>query len=104
MPARDLKAGDVAEFRYPTDADPCLLVRLSDGSLAAYSQKCTHLSCAVIPDLERGLFHCPCHNGSFDLEHGRPIAGPPRRPLPLIHLAVRDDGFIYAIGMEERTT
>ena len=103
VPAAELKAGGVHEFRYPTEADPCILIRLADGSLVAFSQKCTHLSCAVIPDLEKGVLHCPCHNGSFDLEHGRPIAGPPRRPLPLVQLAVRDDGFIYATGVEERT-
>ena len=34
---------------------------------------------------------------------GRPIAGPPRRPLPRIALEVRD-GIIYATGVEERTT
>ena len=38
----------------------------------------------------------------FDLEHGRPIAGPPR-PLPLVRVATRGDGFIYATGVEERT-
>ncbi len=103
MSSADLKAGGVAEFRYPTDADPCLLVRLGDGTLVAYSQKCTHLSCAVIPDPEKGVIRCPCHNGCFDLEHGRPMAGPPRRPLPSIELATRDDGFIYATGVKERT-
>jgi Rieske Fe-S protein len=103
MPAADLKAGGVAEFRYPTDADPCLLVRLSDGTLVAYSQKCTHLSCAVIPDPEKGVIRCPCHNGCFDLEHGRPMAGPPRRPLARVEVATRDDGFIYATGVKERT-
>jgi nitrite reductase/ring-hydroxylating ferredoxin subunit len=101
--AADLKPGEVAEFRYPTDADPCLLIRLADGWLVAYSQKCTHLSCAVIPDLKKGQFHCPCHNGAFEMEHGRPIMGPPRRPLPQIQIATREDGFLYAIGVKERT-
>jgi Rieske Fe-S protein len=39
----------------------------------------------------------------FDLQTGRPIAGPPRRPLIRIRLQVRS-GDIYAIGIEERTT
>ena len=46
VPAADVQPGGVVEFRYPTEADPCLLVRMLDGSLVAYSQKCTHLSCA----------------------------------------------------------
>ena len=55
------------------------------------------------PASERGELHCPCHVGYFDLATGRPIAGPPRRPLPRIALEVRD-GIIYATGVEERTT
>ena len=56
----------------------------------------------MIPQLGEGRLHCPCHNGYFDLATGRPIAGPPRRPLPRIKLEVRD-GVIYATGVEERT-
>ena len=40
----DVKVNAVVEFRYPTEDDPCLLVRLPDRTLVAYSQKCTHLS------------------------------------------------------------
>lgn len=94
--------GGVVTFRYPTDDDPCVLVRLPDGRLVAYSQQCTHLSCAVIPQPELGQLKCPCHNGYFDLLDGRPTAGPPQRPLPAVALVVRDSG-IYATGMEYRT-
>ena len=94
--------GGVVEFRYPTDDAPCLLIRLPDGTLVAYGQQCSHLSCAVIPEPEQGQLHCPCHNGYFEISEGRPIAGPPRRPLPRIKLAVRD-GVIYATGVELRT-
>ncbi|MGH7928570.1 MAG: ubiquinol-cytochrome c reductase iron-sulfur subunit [Candidatus Binatia bacterium] len=68
----------------------------------AYHQKCTHLSCPVIPHVEEGRLHCPCHEGIFDLATGRPLAGPPRRPLPRIMLQIRE-GRIYAGGVEERT-
>jgi Rieske Fe-S protein len=98
----DVPAGGVVEFRYPTEDDPCLLIRLRGGRLVAYGQNCSHLSCAVIPQPARGQLHCPCHNGAFELEEGRPIAGPPRRPLPRITLAVRE-GVIYATGVELRT-
>ena len=78
------------------------LVRRRDGTLLAYGQKCTHLSCAVIPDPDRGVIRCPCHEGLFDLGSGRPIAGPPPRPLPRVTLEVRR-GEVYATGIEERT-
>jgi hypothetical protein len=61
-----------------------------------------HLTCPVIPRVEKGELHCPCHNGIFDLLNGRPLAGPPRRPLASIKLEVRD-GKIFAAGIEERT-
>ena len=89
-------------FSYPAANDPCLLLRPDEKSLVAFSQKCTHLSCAVVPQPERNCFHCPCHEGFFDLKSGNPIAGPPRRPLPRIKLEVRG-GVIYATGVEERT-
>jgi Rieske Fe-S protein len=100
--AADVPPGGVLEFRYPTEDDPCLLIRLRDGRLVAYGQQCTHLSCAVIPEPDQGRLRCPCHNGYFEIAAGRPIAGPPRRPLPRIRLAVRD-GIIYATGVELRT-
>ena len=95
-------AGTAITFDYPSDHDPCLLIRMRDGKLVAYSQKCTHLSCAVVPEIDRGVLHCPCHEGYFDLATGRNIAGPPPRPLPLIELEVRGED-IYAIGVTERT-
>ena len=90
------------DFRYPTEDDPCVLIRLGDGKLVAYGQQCSHLSCAVIPEPAQGRLRCPCHNGYFEIKEGRPIAGPPRRPLPRIKLDVRD-GVVYATGVELRT-
>lgn len=98
----DMMPGGVVEFRYPTEYDPCLLIRLRNGRFVAYGQRCSHLSCAVIPEPEKGYLRCPCHNGYFEIHEGRPIAGPPRRPLSRINLDVRD-GIIYATGVELRT-
>jgi Rieske Fe-S protein len=99
---KDIAPGSSIIFKYPTDKDPCLLMRTEGGQLLAYSQKCTHLSCAVIPLLEEKQIFCPCHEGRFDLATGRPIAGPPRRPLPRIDLEVHD-GVVYATGVEVST-
>lgn len=93
--------GSVQMFAYPHDTDPCLLIRMPDGKLLAYDQKCTHLSCAVVPKLDEGILHCPCHEGVFDLATGRNIAGPPPRPLPAIELEVVGDD-IFAVGIKER--
>src|SRR5262245_51373503 len=39
-------------FRYPTDRDPAILVRLPGGELRAFSQRCTHLGCVVFWEAE----------------------------------------------------
>jgi Rieske Fe-S protein len=97
-----LPLGSATMFAYPGAGDPCLLIRTRDDKLLAYSQKCTHLSCAVVPDLDAGILRCPCHDGVFELATGRNVAGPPPRPLPLIQLEVVGDD-IFATGVEERT-
>ena len=94
-----IPVGGAVVFHYPQAEDPCLLLRPDEKTLLAYSQKCTHLSCAVVPELDRSRLACPCHKGYFDAASGRPIAGPPRRPLPRVTLAVRD-GAVYATGVE----
>jgi len=99
----DLAVGGALGFRYPDEHEPCLLVRLSTTEFVAFGQKCTHLSCAVIPRPAESSFYCPCHEGRFDLRTGVPIAGPPRRPLTRVVLEMRGHD-IYAVGMEERTT
>jgi arsenite oxidase small subunit len=96
--AANLEKSGSMLFRYPTGADPCIAVRTPEGKLVAYSQVCTHLSCAVVYNkAENGLF-CPCHHGLFNLQ-GQPVAGPPTRPLLRVHLEQRGDQ-IFAIGME----
>src|SRR5262245_52729067 len=98
----EVPAGATLMFTYPTVSDPCMLVRLAGGKFVAYSQKCTHLSCAILPRVDEGIIRCPCHQGIFDLASGRPIAGPPRRPLSLVRLEIRG-GQIFANGVTERT-
>ena len=86
-------------FRYPTEQDPCILVHDKQGNFIAYSQVCTHLSCAVIHKPEENTLYCPCHNGYFNINEGRPTAGPPTRRLPRILLEQEGD-VIFATGVE----
>lgn len=99
----EVAVGGVKRFHYPGDHDACMLIRTAESEWVAFNQKCTHLSCAVIPVPAQGTFHCPCHEGRFDLLSGRPTAGPPRRPLVRITLAVRGND-VFATGVEWRTT
>jgi len=94
-----LPAGGSALFRYPTTQDPCILIRSRAGEFLAYSQVCTHLSCAVVHEPKQDQLFCPCHHGSFSESEGRPIAGPPTRRLPRIKLEQRGQD-LYAVGIE----
>ena len=86
-------------FRYPTGEDPCILVRSQDGTFNAYSQVCTHLSCAVVHRPEKDAMFCPCHHGWFDAGTGLASGGPPTRPLPRVRLQIVDDE-VFAVGTE----
>lgn len=99
----DLPVGEAVPFNYPGPHDACLLIRTAHDTFLAFSSKCTHLSCSVLPDVAAGVLRCPCHHGFFELATGRPLAGPPRRPLPQITIETRD-AYVYAVGVEERTT
>lgn len=93
--------GSAVMFRYPGEHDPCLLLRPDAATLVAFSQACTHLSCAVVPNFAEGTLLCPCHHGFFDLRTGRNVSGPPPRPLPKIELEVVGDE-VFAVGVTER--
>jgi arsenite oxidase small subunit len=88
--------GGVHYFQYPTSEDHAILLHLTDGRFVAYSGRCTHLSCAVYHDQASGNLLCPCHEGVFDSQTGSPLAGPPQRSLPVIHLQ-QDGTMLYAI-------
>lgn len=97
--ADEIAPGGAFLFRYPTEADPCILVRDAAGRFDAFSQVCTHLSCAVVHRPDDQALVCPCHKGSFSPLDGRPLAGPPTRRLPRI-LIERRGGDLVATGIE----
>lgn len=95
----DLAVGEVRLFSYPTPEDPCILIRTAADRVVAYSQKCTHLSCAVYYARQENRLECPCHEGYFSVGDGSVIQGPPPRPLPRVILK-RDGDNLIATGVE----
>lgn len=88
-------------FRYPSEEDRAVAVRLDDGTLVGYSAVCTHLACAVLWRKDRGTegeLYCPCHEGVFDARSGEVTAGPPPRGLPKVVVIEQDDGSVWAVG------
>jgi nitrite reductase/ring-hydroxylating ferredoxin subunit len=96
----DLRDGEALLFHYPNHRSPCLLVKFAENDFVAFSQKCTHLACPVIPEVAANQFQCPCHHGVFDIRSGAPLAGPPRTALPRVQVEVAKDGALTAIGVE----
>ena len=94
------KLGELGEnqwkvFDFPDQYAQGILIKLPNKGLVAYSNVCTHLSCAVVYQGD-GRLHCPCHDGLFDAATGNVLAGPPTRPLPVIQIAI-SNGTIYAV-------
>jgi Rieske Fe-S protein len=98
----DVPVGGVKLFAYPGPQDPCILIQPEAGRFVAYSQKCTHLSCAVYYSAEQKRLECPCHEGYFSVETGQVLQGPPPRPLPKIVLEQQGDALV-ATGVDLQT-
>ena len=98
-----IPVGGVKLFSYPGEEDRCILVRVAANRAVAYTQKCTHLSCAVFYSADQRKLVCPCHNGYFSVEDGSVLQGPPPRPLPRIVLENRS-GTLVAVSVQEGPT
>ncbi|MGH9663793.1 MAG: ubiquinol-cytochrome c reductase iron-sulfur subunit [Bryobacteraceae bacterium] len=97
--AGEIPVGGVKLFQYPKPGDQCILVRTAADTYVAYSQKCTHLSCAVFYSRQHDRLECPCHQGYFSIHDGSVLQGPPTRPLPRVVLQRNGDELV-AIQME----
>jgi arsenite oxidase small subunit len=93
---QEIPVGGHKLFRYPTENDPCILLRLSEDKFAAFDQRCTHLSCPVLFDSGKNQLVCPCHEGFFSAEDGRAVAGPPKRSLPQLQVTTRNARVLVA--------
>lgn len=73
---------------------------LAASGVVAYSKLCTHMACPLgLYEQQSGTLLCPCHQALFDvLAEGKVLRGPADRPLPMLPLAVDDDGLLIATG------
>ena len=96
--AERLTPGSSLNFSYPSASDPAILVCAEDGQYYAYGQKCSHKGCSVTYERASRRFECPCHRGTYDVQTGNVLYGPPTRPLSLIVLQMRAGGEVWAVG------
>lgn len=99
----DIAVGGYKLFRYPTENDPCILLRLEPERFVAFGQNCTHLACPVYFEAAAKRLACPCHKGFFSAETGQPLAGPAKRPLPMLTISVRANQLWARFSEEEYT-
>lgn len=96
--AAEVPVGGVKLFAYPGEQDRCILIRTAQNKFVAYSQKCTHLSCAVYYSKAKNRLECPCHEGYFSVADGSVLQGPPPRPLDRVEIEQRG-GQLVAINV-----
>ena len=85
--------GSAFKFTNPADGLPGYLMQPAGGTYVAYSAICTHEGCIV--DFTQGVgFSCPCHGARFDANSGQPTAGPARRQLEKINVAVNGNDIV----------
>lgn len=63
-----------------------------------FSSTCSHLACNVIWNKDSRMFECPCHSGRFDPD-GRPVSGPPKKPLSLLPHKVEEEKLLIHITL-----
>lgn len=87
----------------PADMDAPTRERSVEGVLV-YSAICTHLNCTVSAWMpEKRHLRCPCHLSEFAaLSEGSVMNGPARRQLPMVPLALDDEGFVVAADVFNR--
>ncbi len=83
-PVDELPVGESKTIGY--GRYPALVINTTSG-LRAFSAVCTHFACIVKWEAAQGKIYCPCHDGYFDSQDGRVLAGPP--PLPLTPIPVK---------------
>jgi Rieske Fe-S protein len=66
-------------------ADGAIVHRDADGTVQAWSARCTHLGCRLDRIVD-GVVVCPCHGSRFDAA-GRVLAGPATRPLQALRVS-----------------
>jgi Rieske Fe-S protein len=96
--AGEIPVGGSRIFSYPTEVEPCLLLRPAQETYIAFSRTCTHAACPVFYTAAENRLDCPCHGGGFSAADGSVLYGPPPRPLPRVILERRGPNLV-ATGM-----
>lgn len=73
------------------NGEQAIVARPSETSAVAFSARCTHQGCTVVP--KGATLNCPCHGSVFNALTGAVVKDPARSPLKSIPVKV-DNGTI----------
>lgn len=86
----------VSRLSFTTELPPGALKVAEDECVIAFSRKCTHMGCSLLPEAKgaalplpnnSGLVRCPCHSSCFDVvQKGLVVGGPATEYLPIHEL------------------
>jgi cytochrome b6-f complex iron-sulfur subunit len=95
IPQKDLPGmGTATMFLF--GSRPTLLIHYADGHYASFDAVCTHLGCTVRFEPQNKRIFCPCHGGTYDMETGAVVAGPPPKPLKIYRVEVTDGNVVVS--------
>ncbi|MGK5440555.1 Rieske (2Fe-2S) protein [Micromonospora sp. URMC 105] len=76
-------------------AQGVVLTQPAEGTIKAFSAKCTHQGCTVTA-VRDGSIVCACHNSVFDIADGSVRSGPAGGPLPEAAVSVEGNSIRLA--------
>src|SRR5690606_11711885 len=85
-------AANIGPHNYPQNQGSMV------GNFVAYSKICTHAGCPPsLYEQQSNRLLCPCHQSQFLItDNARPVFGPAARALPMLPLALDDEGYFVA--------
>lgn len=99
----EIPVGGSKIFTYPTDVEPCILLRPSGATYVAYSRLCTHQKCPIFYQPGDDRLNCPCHGAAYSIVDGSVLYGPPPRPLPRVALEQRGQDLVATAMTEPKS-
>ncbi|MEV0726295.1 Rieske (2Fe-2S) protein [Micromonospora purpureochromogenes] len=76
-------------------AQGVVVTQPAEGTIKAFSAKCTHQGCTVTAVRDRTIV-CACHNSVFDIADGSVRGGPAGQPLPEAAVSVEGNSIRLA--------
>ena len=75
---------------------PSMLIHHQDGHYVAFDAVCSHMGCTVKFEPQNSRIYCPCHGGTYDMNTGAVLGGPPPKGLRVYRVEVADGNVVVS--------